>query len=254
GGSPVSVISVGAICSASAAAASVFAGSAAPDESCLDRNNTTIEFFSSRGPTIDGRLKPDVSSIDGVSVTAAGRFANPFFGTSAAAPHIAGMAALVLQAAPCLVAGAPGAIESAAARATLRNLIVTNAVSLSETVPDTVFGYGRADALAAVQKTLPVFGGASTIAISGNSPVGATLSPQQLGFSDPSQCAVTRLSWTGGCGTSPGSTISCPFGTTNLSVSASNNGSAFSSASNVQITVTNFGVAIAPSSATVNAG
>src|SRR5437762_11745604 len=85
GGSPVSVISVGAICSASAAASAVFNGSVAPDESCTDRNNATIEFFSSRGPTIDGRLKPDVSAIDGVSVTAAGRFANPFFGTSAAA-------------------------------------------------------------------------------------------------------------------------------------------------------------------------
>jgi hypothetical protein len=46
GGSPVSVISAGAICSASAEAANVFAGSAAPDESCLDTTNSTIEFFS----------------------------------------------------------------------------------------------------------------------------------------------------------------------------------------------------------------
>ncbi|MFI5179576.1 MAG: hypothetical protein ACHQO8_13480, partial [Vicinamibacterales bacterium] len=37
GGSPVSVISAGAICSASAAAAGVFAGSIAPSESCNDR-------------------------------------------------------------------------------------------------------------------------------------------------------------------------------------------------------------------------
>jgi hypothetical protein len=254
GGSPASVISVGAICSASAAAAAVFAGSAAPDESCLDRNNQTIEFFSSRGPTIDGRLKPDVTAIDGVSVTAAGRFENPFFGTSAAAPHVAGLAALVLQAAPCLLSGGPSALGAGSARTTLRDLIVRNAAQVSETVPDDVFGYGRADALASVQKTLPVFGGGAAVTVSGNSPVGATLTPGQLGFSDPSGCALTRLSWSGGCGTSPGSSISCPFGTTNVSVSASNNGSAFSPASNIQITVTNFGVAVAPSSASVDAG
>ena len=68
------VISVGAICSASAASVAAFSGSAAPDESCLDSTNSTIEFFSSRGPTLDFRTKPDISGIDGVSVTGAGSF------------------------------------------------------------------------------------------------------------------------------------------------------------------------------------
>jgi hypothetical protein len=254
GGSPVSVISVGAICSASAAASSVFAGSAAPDESCNDRNNQTIEFFSSRGPTIDGRRKPDVTGIDGVAVTGAGRFVNPFFGTSAAAPHLAGIAALVLQAAPCLVAGGANAVDVNAARTSLRNLLITNAVPLSDTAPDNVFGYGRADALASVQKTLPVFNGSTDVTVTGNTPLGATLAPSDLGFSDPNQCSLTRLSWTGGCGTSPGSTMSCPFGTTSVSVGASNNGVAFSPATNVRITVTNFGVGVTPGSATISAG
>ena len=71
-----------------------------PDESCLDTSNSTAEFFSSRGPTLDGRVKPDIAAIDGVSITGAGSFSAPFFGTSAAAPHMGGIAALLLQARP----------------------------------------------------------------------------------------------------------------------------------------------------------
>ena len=254
GGSPVSVISAGAICSASAAAANVFAGSAAPDESCLDTTNSTIEFFSSRGPTLDGRTKPDIAGIDGVSVTGAGSFDNPFFGTSASAPHIAGIAALLLQAAPCLVDGADSALDSVSARSNLRNLITGNAVALGGSVPNSTFGSGRADAVASVQKTLPVFKGASSVTVSGNTPAGASLVAADIGFSDPDGCALTKMNWTGGCGSSPGATLQCPFGTSTVSVAASNNGLAFSQPSSVQITVTSFAVGASPGSATVTAG
>jgi subtilisin family serine protease len=68
----------------------------------------TIEAFSSRGPVItyfdnagNSRFavlpKPDVTGVDGVSVTGAGGFPKTFFGTSASAPHIAGIAALILS-------------------------------------------------------------------------------------------------------------------------------------------------------------
>ena len=90
GGSPASVISVGAICSASAAASGAFAGSAAPSESCNDVRHETLQSYSSRGPTLDGRVKPDIAAIDGVAITGAGGFPQTFFGTSAAAPHVAG--------------------------------------------------------------------------------------------------------------------------------------------------------------------
>ena len=253
GGTPVSVISVGAICSASASAASLFGSLANP--SCLDRNNGTIEFFSSRGPTLDGRIKPDIASIDGVSVTGSGSFGSPFFGTSAAAPHAAGIAALALQAAPCLIEGSPGARDPVAARTTLRDLLVKGAVALSDSAPDNTFGSGRADALRSAQQTLPVYGrDATAVAVSGNTPLGASITPDQLGFSDPSQCPLTRLTWSGGCGTGPGASMPCPFGTTRVSVGASNNGVSFGPSVELQVTVTSFSVAASPASATVDAG
>ncbi len=253
GGSPVSVISVGAICSASAAAAGVFAGSSAPSESCNDRSHLTAEFFSSRGPTLDNRMKPDIAAIDGVTVTGAGSFENPFFGTSAAAPHVAGEAALLLQAAPCLLSGSTAAIDAAAARTRLRNLILSRAMLIGD-APDNTFGAGLANAFASLTATLPVLTGPSSIVVSGNAPAGADLTPALLGFSDPNSCPVTRLNWTGGCGSGPGSAISCPFGTSSIGVSASNNGLAFSDAAPIEITVTNFALAAAPASATVTAG
>ena len=55
-----------------------------------------IEYFSSRGPTPDGRVKPDVVGAD-CGETA---LSTSFCGTSQAAPHVAGLAALVRQGFP----------------------------------------------------------------------------------------------------------------------------------------------------------
>jgi hypothetical protein len=69
-------------------------------------DTNTIEFFSSLGPTTDGRIKPDVIGADRGSTVTYGLFTltsgscRGFCGTSQASPHIAGLAALVLGAFP----------------------------------------------------------------------------------------------------------------------------------------------------------
>jgi len=99
----------------------------------------TIEAFSSRGPVTilfpatEIRQKPDLTATDGVTVTGAGGFSSPFYGTSASAPHIAGVAALLMS----------GGRTAAAVITALRQ----TAVSLG--AANTYYGAGRIDALAA---------------------------------------------------------------------------------------------------------
>lgn len=106
-----------------------------------DPDHDTIEFFSSQGPArifhpvVETRDKPDVTAIDGVSVTGAGGFVETFFGTSAAAPHVAGIAALLREAMPH------------ATPAELRTALLDGAVELGAPGRDMVFGEGRVDAL-----------------------------------------------------------------------------------------------------------
>lgn len=97
--------------------------------------STTIEPFSSQGPTIDGRVKPDLSGHDQVSGTTYGPYAGcgsygGFPGTSAAAPHVAGAAALVWGANPGYSV------------AQLEAYLESNAVDLGPGGLDPVFGSG----------------------------------------------------------------------------------------------------------------
>ena len=115
---------------------------------------------------------------------------------------------------------------------------MNNAVSLNASgEPDNVSGSGRVDADATIRHTLPVFNGNTRITADAGSSGTATLTAAQLGFTDPSSCTLTRLSWTGGCGTGPGSAMTCPRGTNNVSVAASSNGVSFSASVELQISV-----------------
>jgi subtilisin family serine protease len=63
----------------------------------------SLEPYSSQGPTIDGRVKPDIVGHDSVSGGTYGGFSScpsAFAGTSASSPEVAGAAALVKQAYP----------------------------------------------------------------------------------------------------------------------------------------------------------
>ena len=67
-------------------------------------DTNSIASYSSRGPTIDGRTKPDITGVACAQtsvwpdvVLPDGRIACGFIGTSQAAPHVAGLAALVQQ-------------------------------------------------------------------------------------------------------------------------------------------------------------
>jgi hypothetical protein len=252
GGFPVAVTTVGAVCSASAESAAQFSDN--PDESCLDTSHSTPEFFSARGPTVDGRTKPDLVAIDGVSVSGAGGFPTTFFGTSAAVPHAGGIAALLLESASCLLNGSSTTIDPTTARARIRNLLVSRARSLFPPSPNNTVGTGLMDAVAAIQQTIPSTAGVTALRLDANDPLGYSITPQLLGFTDPNGCPLVQLSWSGGCGTSPSSLMTCPIGTAVVAVSASSNGRTFSAATNVEITVTGFALSVSPATASLTAG
>ncbi len=88
-----------------------------------------IESFSSRGPTIDARTKPDVSGPDRVSGATYG--AGGFAGTSASAPHVAAAAALLSEAKPGITP------------AGLAVLLRGRGVDAGDPGPDNTYGYGN---------------------------------------------------------------------------------------------------------------
>ena len=90
---------------------------------------TTIELFSSQGPTEDGRTKPDIVGVDRGDSVSYG--ANGFAGTSQASPHVAGMAALVLDQFPSFTP------------AQIADYLKANALGQGA-VPNNTWGYGLA--------------------------------------------------------------------------------------------------------------
>ncbi len=252
GGSPVSAVSVGAV----------------DQMQCPSPGNCTgsVESYSSQGPTEStpqaaARMKPDVTATDDVTVTGAGGFGRNgpnadapvnctvgespcyFAGTSAAAPHVAAIAALALQAAPCLLSSS-NVNQPAIARAQLRNFITGTATSLpgiAETVPNDIEGYGVVNALAAIGATLPNVNAGPDQVVNATGANGATVNLNGSA-TDPDSCPLT-LKWTGPCGTASmaKANVTCPIGNNVETLTASNGGVTTSlPTSTAQITVSDF--------------
>ncbi len=88
---------------------------------------TAIEPYSSQGPTLDGRVKPDLVAVDCAPTTVDAEFC----GTSQSAPFVTGAAALLLEADPSLTPVA------------LATLLKQGAVPIGTPVPNNTYGYGR---------------------------------------------------------------------------------------------------------------
>ena len=84
--------------------------------------------YSSRGPTPDGRIKPDIIGASGQGTATS----SSFWGTSAAAPHVAGLAALVAQQNPNFTP------------AQITGYLKTHAAPRGTPVPNSEWGHGFA--------------------------------------------------------------------------------------------------------------
>ncbi len=97
----------------------------------------TIEPFSLQGPcnirfpAPQTRFKPDVAGADGVNTSLP--FFTPFFGTSAAAPHVAAVAALLIE-----LGGGPEVVSASR----IRNILRLSSTDLGAVGPDHVYGHG----------------------------------------------------------------------------------------------------------------
>lgn len=123
----------------------------------VDANNYStagLESFSSQGPcewffpTRATISKPDVAAADGV-MTSLDDF-SPFFGTSAAAPHAAAVAALLTQA-----TGGPGVLKNSQ----ITDILRRTAVDFGAPGFDSAFGFGALDALQTVRNGTLLSGG-----------------------------------------------------------------------------------------------
>jgi subtilisin family serine protease len=95
----------------------------------VDVGQDQLEAFSSQGPTDDGRQKPEVSAPDNTISLAYenGRFP----GTSAAAPHVAGFAALLRQ------------LQPGISVAELRRAVLSHVTAKGSDTPNNQYGHGR---------------------------------------------------------------------------------------------------------------
>jgi len=141
-----------------------------------DGIGNTIEPFSGQGPIqlmfpMPSTLPaPTLAGLDGIYVDSSGTDFAPglFYGTSAASPNASAVAALILSAFPRLT---PAQLTSA---------LESGATQLGSSNPNSVYGYGRVDALGALNlgvtpPSLSGFGSTSIVGGASSTPAAVTL-------------------------------------------------------------------------------
>jgi len=115
------------------------------------------EIYSSRGPTGDGRLKPDVMAPGGaiMSVQAgSGDGYVSYSGTSMATPHVAGVAALMLQANPNISPTSSTDYVKQILRETSDHKVPLDVDCGELFTPNNCYGWGTVDLIGAVSRSM----------------------------------------------------------------------------------------------------
>jgi len=109
-----------------------------------------MTYFSSWGPTDDGRIKPEVCAPGlGIHSTLPGNSYGDMSGTSMATPITSGCVALILQQYDISYPALSDPLPS-----TIKAILINTAVDLGNTGPDYVYGFGRIDVQAAVDAVI----------------------------------------------------------------------------------------------------
>lgn len=158
-----------------------------------------VEPYSSRGPTLDGRIKPDLVAVDCAPTT----IIVTFCGTSQATPFVTGAAALLLQADPSLTP------------AQLAERLRSRTVPIGSPVPNAASGWGRlslgpvpATAAARLVFVGPTVGAVAGTPLAGQPTVGIVDGAGATVSSGPSSTATVTLVLKG----PSGATFTCDGG------------------------------------------
>jgi hypothetical protein len=170
------------------------------------RAPTTVEPYSSQGPTLDGRTKPDLVAVDCAPTT----IIPVFCGTSESAPFVTGAAALIVESDP------------AATPAQLASYLRSRATPLGSPIPNNSSGFGLLSVgplpvtvPASLAFLAPAASGAAGAPLLGQPVVGVLDASGQVVTNGPGATLAITLSVATNAG---GGTLACPAGLTAVAV------------------------------------
>ena len=115
------------------------------------------EVYSSRGPTGDGRIKPDVMAPGGAIMAARANSGDQYMsqsGTSMATPHVAGVAALMLQANPDIAPTQTTDYVKQILRETSDHKVPLDVDCGELITPNNCYGWGTVELVGAVSRSM----------------------------------------------------------------------------------------------------